>query len=53
MSSISQKKKFSIQDIFSMRTWLIVLAFSFSQIAFSQSKDLEKADELFNSFKLL
>ncbi len=50
MSSISQKKKFSIQDIFSMRTWLIVLAFSFSQIAFSQSKDLEKADELFNSF---
>jgi tetratricopeptide (TPR) repeat protein len=50
MSSISQRKKFSIQGISKSRALIILLVFSISQIVFSQSKELEKADEFFNSF---
>ena len=50
MSLISQKKKFSTLGIFKKQTLLIILAFGMSHIALSQSKELEKADALFNSF---
>ncbi|WP_430815426.1 hypothetical protein [Carboxylicivirga sp. RSCT41] len=50
MSLISQKKKFSILGIFKAKVLLLIMAFGISHLALSQSKDLESADELFNSF---
>ncbi len=50
MNSISQKKKYSTQGIFNMKYLIFTLIVSFTQLTLAQSKDLKKADELFESF---
>ncbi|MBK3519946.1 tetratricopeptide repeat protein [Carboxylicivirga marina] len=50
MNLISQKKKYSTQGISKMKALFIFIFIIASQLVFSQSKDLEKADDFFKGF---